>query len=77
MSTHNICFYKPVVVIQMSTHNIPVCFCKKPRTPITLASLNMPTEKSFANIRSRCALIRKVFYYGFFRNFERLKRTVW
>ena len=35
-----------------------------------------PLEKSSANIPSSCAFIRKIFYYEFFGNFEKLKCTV-
>ena len=78
MSTHNICFYKLMKVIQMNT-TIYACI-KKIRTHITQASLNMPLRKSSARISLTCALIRKIFYYIFFfisSNFENLKHTVW
>ena len=62
MSTHKICFYKLVEVIQMSTHNI--CFYKENQN--TLASLNLPLRKSSAHILLKCALIGKIFYFIFF-----------
>ena len=60
MSTRNICFYKLVKVIQMSTHNIR--FYKENQITYYISTIKYSPQK----VPEKCALIRKIFYYIFF-----------
>ena len=85
MSTHNICFYKLVEVFQMSTHNI--CFYKENQKTYCISIIESGNQKENQNtyhisiiesesplllIPLKCALIRKIFYYILFSNFENI-----
>ena len=59
MSTHNICFYKLVVV--MSTHN--TWFYKENQNRYHKSIIKYAPQKSSLHIPLKCALIRKIFYY--------------
>ena len=74
MSTQNICIYKFVEVILMSTHNI--YFYTENQNTYHMSIIKItPLRKSSAHISLKYA-IRKIFTTFFSSNFEKLKHTV-